>query len=1852
MPAYISTRVLSKEGRMNKNPIESFGSDDELIVLHYYGELDDASKENVKKRLEKDVEFSRRYSEIAAFLKLLPDAPDTMPTTQEWQKIREHIASEGEIHRSLQKRIRRVSRLRMLWAAAVYLMLIFIGVFWSFQLSRKPSPLVLQAYGTRTIIPGSDMSLRVVARLREKKKFSKSELEVLKQEYRQLIALPVPESFKEGSTQETSVPDSAYEEDELSIKSPDMKMKEDADAQEGEFPIRMPELEVLPKTEWNPNLVGFIGRFSLEKDGFLSEVPVRLSLVSTSGRELLYKGKTNISGTIDESFPAPVKIGENPTLVISAFYHGSWQTLEYPVSIERNLNIILSHDKPRYQPGQTIHMRTLVTDRSAHINASNLKVFFQVEAPDGTKLMREPAKTSEWGIASIDFKLADLVPLGDYTLRVIAGEQEETATVKVDRYKLPPIKIAFEPDREWAFPGDTISGNITASYYFGKPVSEGEAHLEFTYFDVEEVTAGVVEGSLDSSGKFNYSFKLPEKMFARDPYNNTTELNINIEITDSAGQRHTVSRQLPVSEYEYVAKLIPESGAWHMGLDNYVYFTISKLDGTPWSPEKVIFESPTRQNPALEISPGLYSGLVKASETGDTVRVTCWDDEDNRFEFFFSCYEYETRPPFLIHTDKVVYEPGESIKVKVFYPSKFSQSTVYLDVVCGKQIILTKSSPTITGIADFEFTVTPQMLGKTEIRAYIPTDAADESELLYHDRRVIFVKSDSPVLSVSMTPDRTKHSPGESASLTIALKGAKGNPTSGAVGLVAIDSKVLGVEDKRTGLENIYYSLLLELMDPKVEIHPGDLDRVIHTLPSVEQVFKEIKPQIEESRIDAARKQLEYTYQALGRAVAAREGVLYSELYPVSKSTADSELERFEKHISSARRSASFGIPLVLLGLVLIIFIISLVQHMAFEPENLSRKLWLSYRRLSVTALLPSFIMPLSVFLFAVSREAAIVVSIAIALVGVVTSTISAKVIGEQINLYRVKSMILAAAYFVAGLWIYLVASGQVSFLTEYESIWALVITAALSLSPVFLAVAFMSNNLEHPFTGKQFTAARYAAKTAWIIGVLILIAAALWIPTSRLQTKAYMEGADILTAGIERNGLAEEAAMAPRGITTEKHRAPQAAWERPKPVRVRKHFPETMLWVPEIIVDESGQTDYTFELADSITTWNITATANDRSGNVAIGNLEMPVAADFFIDFDLPVELTRGDKISIPVVVYNYLDSPQSFHISLKKEKWFETSKSLSRSITLKPNEVRSVHFPITANEAGAFTMTASASGRSGGSDALVRDVRVVPDGREFKTAENGKLEDGKASLTAQVPEGIVPGSGKVLLKVYGGAFSQVVDGIDGVFKMPSGCFEQTSSTTYPNVMALNYMNKSGQLNPELEMRAKELVSLGYQRLVTFEVEGGGFDWFGETPADLLLTAYGLMGFIDMAEVSYVDSELIERTREWLISQAEPGTMLFRGSGHWYESIGNLAEGELTTNAYIVWALARAGVTEGELFNAVNYIKDSGTKNEDPYALALAINALLAIEGESDQTKLLSKRLVDMAESDETGLVWWEAKNPTFTYGQGNSADVETTALAAYALIRADAGIGIADKALDWLVSRKMPDGTWGSTQATVLSLKTLIAASESLAYNGTGTVNIRVADEVVRTIEIDKESADVTHFIDLSQFLETSNKVDISISDSNEKSKLYYQLETTYNLPWKGLRDTPVVNEFELDVSYDRKNLAVDDSVNVEVTARYIGPGETGMVVLDLPVPPGFDVWTPDLDELAGSGVISRWEKTANHIIIYIRGMKRDESLVIRYRLKALYPIEAAVGPSRIYEYYDPDNLETTGAIKLTVA
>jgi uncharacterized protein YfaS (alpha-2-macroglobulin family) len=176
-------------------------------------------------------------------------------------------------------------------------------------------------------------------------------------------------------------------------------------------------------------------------------------------------------------------------------------------------------------------------------------------------------------------------------------------------------------------------------------------------------------------------------------------------------------------------------------------------------------------------------------------------------------------------------------------------------------------------------------------------------------------------------------------------------------------------------------------------------------------------------------------------------------------------------------------------------------------------------------------------------------------------------------------------------------------------------------------------------------------------------------------------------------------------------------------------------------------------------------------------------------------------------------------------------------------------------------------------------------------------------------------------------------------MLREPYGCFEQTSSCTYPNIYVLKYLKESGRSNPEIEKQALRYIQRGYQRLMGFETRQNGFEWFGNTPPHEALTAYGLLEFTDMKEFIKVDEQMMKRTKEFLMDRRD-GKGSFKMSTGGYDRFASVPN--KIANIYIVYALTQAGIGNEIQLEYQTAVKKALESNDGYQMAMMALAAII----------------------------------------------------------------------------------------------------------------------------------------------------------------------------------------------------------------------------------------------------------------------------------------------------------------------
>jgi len=354
-----------------------------------------------------------------------------------------------------------------------------------------------------------------------------------------------------------------------------------------------------------------------------------------------------------------------------------------------------------------------------------------------------------------------------------------------------------------------------------------------------------------------------------------------------------------------------------------------------------------------------------------------------------------------------------------------------------------------------------------------------------------------------------------------------------------------------------------------------------------------------------------------------------------------------------------------------------------------------------------------------------------------------------------------------------------------------------------------------------------------------------------------------------------------------------------------------------------------------------------------------------------------------------------------------------------------------------------------------------------------------------------------------------------------------------------------------------------------------------------------------------------------------------------------------LQSTAYVAWAVAESGGADVELRRALDYLAGKLGPDADTYTLALAAAAMTAA-GRPEAKPFLED--LDARKVTDEKLVHWTGKGEGATFSRGDVLDIETTALAAHAFLKSRHDTAAAHKALEWLIAHKDPCGTWHSTQATVLAMRALLAgAGKGGTVERPMKVTIAANGKVAQELDITPETGDVYHLVSLRPHVaEGKNTVAL---ETGGGGSLAYQIVATHYMPWPKGEAPEAARELSIDVAYDSTSLKVNDLLKARVTVRYNRPGSAPMTLVDLGIPPGFEVLPEAFQKMKDAGSIERFTLTGRQVILYVREIPGGKPLSFTYQLRAKFPVKAKTPPTTVYQYYEPTLRDETRPVVLTV-
>lgn len=688
------------------------------------------------------------------------------------------------------------------------------------------------------------------------------------------------------------------------------------------------------------------------------------------------------------------------------------------------------------------------------------------------------------------------------------------------------------------------------------------------------------------------------------------------------------------------------------------------------------------------------------------------------------------------------------------------------------------------------------------------------------------------------------------------------------------------------------------------------------------------------------------------------------------------------------------------------------------------------------------------------------------------------------------------------------------------------------------------------------------------------------------------------------------------------------------KSIPIRKDFRNTVYWQPYVSTDSMGKAKILYFHSDATGTFRILMEGVGKGGKLGRAEQTYTVQMPFELEVKMPKFLCSGDTLDLPLLLRNQTADTILGNFAITMPLLITCLSSSVGKLTIPPYQTLKHNIRYVVGHGKADAVVKLDFRADGFTELLEYPLIVNPKGfpMHANVADNKVHFKGRLQVSDTLPNSL-----KARLEIHTSNIESLLSALAGMIREPHGCFEQVSSSNYPNILALEMMEATNSLQAGVYDRAQAYLNTGYRKLAGYESAGGGFEWFGGPVGHEGLTAFGLMEFHDMSRVyKGVNAAMTARAKNWLLSRRN-------GQGGWLNSSGyshGWGKSQAVADAYIVHALAYIG--ERGIEKELAAVSEEAMKSKDLYRLGLATLANF-YQGNSSLAEKMSEML--FIEMETMGMDKLRA-DYSITYSSGNALKAEILGLAILA--------GLQNKKSNMAQLHKFSSellklrsgGYFGNTQATVWALKALCALAITHQKEATesGVLLVKINGKLAFT---EKLSSNALHNIvadKLAQHLVVGENL-IEIDFEGIQNPPPY----SFDVDWQTF--TPPSAEhcsIQLQTQLSTSKANIGETVRLSATLTNLDTKSAPTPIAIIGIPSGLSVQPWQLKELQEKGLFHFYELQDNYLVLYYRGMDAGEIKNIHLDLKAEVPGAFQAAASCTYLYYNnTDKYWTAGEL-----
>ncbi|GGF10913.1 TonB-dependent receptor plug domain-containing protein [Flavobacterium limi] len=675
--------------------------------------------------------------------------------------------------------------------------------------------------------------------------------------------------------------------------------------------------------------------------------------------------------------------------------------------------------------------------------------------------------------------------------------------------------------------------------------------------------------------------------------------------------------------------------------------------------------------------------------------------------------------------------------------------------------------------------------------------------------------------------------------------------------------------------------------------------------------------------------------------------------------------------------------------------------------------------------------------------------------------------------------------------------------------------------------------------------------------------------------------------------------------------------------VEEKNDFRSCIYWNPVVQTNNKGEANFEFYNSDDNTSFKIVAEGTSYKGDIGRAEASYSVKELIQSDVKVPVYASQEDIIRIPIWLKN--NSEKDLKLNCKVD--FDNTAYNNPFTELKSNEAKTIYISITANKIGKKLPLEIILEGENYKTKILKFIDVYAKGFPMNVDIAGtKSRNADFRITDALPGSVDAG-----VKLLYNPFSSIFDGLQSMMREPSGCFEQVSSSNYPNIMAMQLL-KFRNISPEFKEKALKYLETGYNKLRNYESKEGGYEWYGGNPGNEALTAYGLLQFNEMKEFINIDKNLIEGNLKWLNSRKD-------NKGGFHQNPAKYGFSGIkyaVNNAYIVYVLSEVGQKDfdKQYQNALTEALES----KDLYRMELM--ALTSFNlNKTQEYKQLMKLIKAAIEKQKIKDLKAEQ---SIINSYGRSMSTEIASLYALALLKEGRISKEISDILDYIQSSKSVYG-FGSTQATALALKAITEYIKIAFY--TTPLRDAILNLNNQPIDVSQKEKDGNVILKNLNVNAGHNNFSIQIPDEASVPYLFYVQYQTY---------TPNNSnncKLALKTKIANNTVKISETARVEIEIQNKSTQQLSNPIARIGIPGGMTPEPWQLKELVEKKIIDYYEIFDSELVFYFRKLDSRETRKVNIDLKAIIPGTYKAVASSVYLYYENEHKNWNQGLEMEV-